>query len=309
MKITTRQLQIFDAVANHGSIRAAADKLNMSQSAVSSALTDFQIILKRPLFVYVKGRALQITDEGKRLRSIVRSLLGRIGDLEQLGADEPMAGTLVIGATALIAESVLPGLCVDFMQQHPQVRIRIEEEPLAELFNRLARFELEIAVSEYFPVVESVELTNWRTDELVLVVAPEHPLAARAGLRMADLAGMQWCMREMNSSVSARLRSMLHETIGELDVAFESMNNWSLRHAVRAGGGIGCLSKALVEPDIEAGRLIRLQVADFSYVRPISIARPRNVWRSRLVTEFDAFLLAHGDWDERRARGERQVFD
>ncbi len=64
---------------------------------------------------------------------------------------------------------------------------------------------------------------------------------------------------------------------------------------MRAGGGIGCLSKTLVQPDLDAGRLIQLDVTDFSYIRPISLARPRNVWRSRLVTKFDEFLLAHGD--------------
>jgi DNA-binding transcriptional LysR family regulator len=88
---------------------------------------------------------------------------------------------------------------------------------------------------------------------------------------------------------------MLHETIGQLDVVFESTSNWSLRHAVCAGGGIGCLSKTLVQSDVDAGRLVRLDVADFSYLRPISLAWPRNVWRSRLATAFDQFLLSQSD--------------
>jgi DNA-binding transcriptional LysR family regulator len=295
MKITTRQLQVFDAVANYGGIRTAANKLGMSQSAVSSCLADFQIILRRPLFVHVKGRPLQITDEGERLRSIVRSLLGRISDLELSDTHEPIAGTLIVGATALIAETVLPSLCIAFRRSYSGARIRVEVDSSEALFAKLTRFELETAVSEYFPIVEQVELTKWRTDELVLVVAPDHPLAGRKGLTMQDLAGMSWCTRETNSSVTARLRSMLHETIGELDVVFESTNNWSIRHAVCAGGGIGCLSTTLVQADVDAGRLIRLDVADFRFLRPISLARPRNVWRSRLATAFDQFLLEHGD--------------
>lgn len=81
MKVTIRQLQVFDAVATLGSVTAAATKLNMSQSAASGALTDLQIILGRPLFAHAKGRPLQITDEGKRLQSTVRSLLGMAADM------------------------------------------------------------------------------------------------------------------------------------------------------------------------------------------------------------------------------------
>src|ERR1700758_2229062 len=98
MKVTLRQLAIFDAVATLGSVTGAANKLGMSQSAASNALTDLQIVLRRPLFAHAKGRALQITEEGRRLRPIVRSLLSEVQDLEA-GQETPLTGTLVIGAT------------------------------------------------------------------------------------------------------------------------------------------------------------------------------------------------------------------
>lgn len=295
MKVTLRQLQVFDAVATLGSVTAAATKLNMSQSAASSALTDLQIVLRRPLFVHAKGRLLQITDEGKRLRPIVRSLLGEIQELERADVNAPLSGKLVVGATAMIAETVLPRLCVDFMRLHPDVRIEVQAESTGDLFERLARFELETALIEIFPEMEGIELVKWRTDELVLVVAAGHPLAGRKGLRIKDLAGHAWCTRESFSSTTARLRYMMHEEIGQLPIAFESTSNWAVRHAVIAGGGIGCLSRALVQFDLDNGRLCQLDVTDFRYTRALSLARPKNIWRSRLVTEFDKFLLERGD--------------
>jgi DNA-binding transcriptional LysR family regulator len=295
MRVTLRQLQVFDAVATLGSVTGAAAKLNMSQSAASSALTDLQIVLRRPLFAHAKGRPLQITDEGKRLRPIVRSLLREIEDIESTDVHAPLAGKLVIGATAMIAETVLPRLCVEFMELHPDVQIKVESESVGDLFERLARFELETALIEIFPDVEGVELTKWRTDELVLVVTPEHPLAGRKKLKIKDLSGYSWCTREANSSTSARLRYMLHEELGQLHVAFESTSNWAVRHGVIAGGGIGCLSKALVQFDLDNGRLVQLDVADFRYTRALSLARPKNIWRSRLTSTFDQFLLERGD--------------
>jgi DNA-binding transcriptional LysR family regulator len=206
MKVTIRQMQVFDAVAALGSVTAAAARLGMSQSAASSALTDLQIILRRPLFAHAKGRSLQITDEGKRLRPIIRSLLSEIQGIERDDANAPLSGKLVIGATAMIAETVLPRLCVEFMQLHPGVEIQLEAGTVGDMFERLARFELETALIEIFPSVEGIELTPWRTDELVLVVAADHPLAARGNLAIKDLAGQSWCTREANSSTTSRLR-------------------------------------------------------------------------------------------------------
>lgn len=291
MKLTLRQLRIFDAVAASGSITKAAEKLNMSQSAASTALGDLQIILHRPLFAHAKGRPVEITEEGKRLQPIVKSLLGKLQDLEHEDVGAPLSGTLAIGATSLIAETVLPRVCVDFMQLYPGVQIRIEAEPARNLLDRLTRFELETALIDMLPKIDGIELTHWRTDELVLVVDAEHPLAGRGRLTVQDLAGYSWCTREGHSSVSAHVRYMLHARLGQFPVAFEATSNWAVRHAVIAGGGIGCLSKALVQFDIDNGRLIQLDVADFRYTRPLSLARPAAVWRSRLTATFDQFLL------------------
>src|SRR6202007_593649 len=105
MKVTLRQLEIFDAVATLGSVTGAAKKLGMSQSAASNALTDLQIILRRPLFAHAKGRPLQITDEGRRLRPVVRSLLVEVRDIES-AKDAPLRGALVVGATEMIADTM-----------------------------------------------------------------------------------------------------------------------------------------------------------------------------------------------------------
>jgi DNA-binding transcriptional LysR family regulator len=295
MKVTLRQLEVFDAVATLGSVTKAAEKLNMSQGAASSALTDLQIILRRSLFAHAKGRSLQITDEGKRLHPIVRSLLGQVQDIEVVEADARLSGKLVIGATAMIAETTLPRLCVEFMELYPDVQVQVEVETVRSLLERLTRFELETALIEVLPQIEGIELTRWRTDELVLVVADGHPLAGRAKLGIKDLAGHAWCTREAHSSTTAHLRYMLHNEIGQFHVAFEATSNWAVRHAVVAGGGIGCLSRALVQYDLDLGRLHQLDVPRFHYTRALSLARPKNIWRSQLTRTFDQFLLDRGD--------------
>src|SRR5690242_4701936 len=101
MKVTLKQFAAFDAVATHGSLVKAAQSLGMSQSAVSSSLKDLQIILGRPLFVHGDGRRLVITDEGRKLRTRIRSLLTEAKEIEA-DADAPLEGALQIGASASI---------------------------------------------------------------------------------------------------------------------------------------------------------------------------------------------------------------
>jgi DNA-binding transcriptional LysR family regulator len=291
MKVTLRQLQVFDAVAAAGTVTGAARSLNMSQSAASSALNDLQIVLGRQLFVNAKGRALQITDEGRRLQPVIRSVLSQIHEVEAPNQEVELAGTLLVGSTAMIAETVLPPLCIAFMARHPRVRIRLHAEGVGELFDKLSRYELETALIEIVPEMEGIELVTWQTDEMVLVAHPDHPLARRQGLRLGDLAGVRWCLRESYSSTTARLRYKLYEQIGQLNVTFEATSDWALRHAVIAGGGVGCLSRMIVQGDLDHGRLVALDIPEFRYRRALSLARPKHIWRSALARAFDSFLL------------------
>lgn len=298
MKLTIRQLRVIEAVATLGSVTKAAERLNISQSAASMALTDAQVILGRTVFAHSKGRKLEITDEGRRLIPLVKSILGMLEDLERPETNAGLSGKLVIGASPLIAETFLPQLCADFMQLNPEVRLQVEVETARSLIERMTRFEIETGLIEILPKIDGIELVPWRTDELLLVVAAAHPLAHRPKLRIEDLAGYAWCTREAQSSSAAHLRYMLNPRIGDFDVAFQATSNWAVRRAVIAGIGIGCLSRSLVQFDLNSGRLVHLDVADFRYSRPLSLARPVNIWRGKLASAFDAFLLEHADGEE-----------
>ncbi len=293
MKISIRQLEIFDAVATLGSLTAAADKLGISPSSASSALTSLQDILGRPLFAYRKGRSLEINAEGRRLQPLVRSLLSGVQDIKSDAG--PLSGQLIVGTTAMIAETMLPELCVAFRKRHPEVQIMIESGTDSELLERMMRLEFETVLVENFPHIPSIELTRWRHDELCLVADPEHPLAHRTGLTIRDLIGVAWCMREHNSTVASRLRYLLHDKIGQVPIAIQATSNSAVRLAIIAGGGIGCLSAEMVADDLASGRLVQLDVVDFQFRRVLSLARPRGIVRNRLSEAFDAFLMEHGD--------------
>ena len=301
MKITLKQLQVFDAVASCGGLTKAADRLGMSQSALSCTLKDLQIILGRPLFSHAAGRALQINDEGRRLWPLARSILNETQTIEK-PPSKSLEGELVVACTEMIGETLLPAICVEFGRKYPGVDISLKSLGAGEILNMFERMEIDTAVIENLPDLESVQLTPWKTDELWLVVDPAHPLAGRARLTIADLRGHDWCLGDSNSSTAIRLRVLLHETLGAIPVRHRMNSNQAIRMAVMAGGGIGCLSQHIVDRDLQEGRLARLDVADFKFTRTLNLARPPKVKRGRLAAEFDDFLLSYEGSDKSPAR-------
>lgn len=293
MRVTLRQLQVFDAVATAGSVSRAADALGMSQSAASAALADLQIVLRRQLFTRKKGFPLRITDDGKDLHSRVRTLLNELRDLEAGTETGALSGTLTIGATAMIAETDLPRLCAAFMREHLLVVTKVQVDTVQGLMSRLERFELECALIDALPESDAIDMVTWRTDESVMVVSASHPLAGRSDLQMQDLRGFDWCMREPESWDAARLRYLLAQHLDTIRVAFTANSNWAVRHAVLAGAGIGCLSRALVQFDIDNGRLKELDVGSPGLTRTISLVRPRSLGQSEVVRAFERYLLAY----------------
>jgi len=293
VKITMRHLQVFDAVARLGSVTSAAESLRMSQGAASTALRDLQIILGRPLFAHVRGRPLQLTEEGRRLKPMVYSILHQVDDIGRVLETE-LSGWIVIGATTLMAETALPEICVKFRRLYPKVNIKIEIGSQSELIQRIENMELETALIEGRLHQQTIECTPWREEELWLVTAPTHPLAQRTNLRIRDLADMTWYTRELLASTTVRLRVTVQESAGIPPGSIEAGSDHSLRMAVIAGDGIGCLSRDLVEDDVEVGRLARLDVRDFQLTRGLNLVRPKGVWRRQLAQVFDKYLLEHG---------------
>lgn len=300
MKLTLRQLQVFDAVATHGSVTSAAQHLGMSQSTVSSTLKDLQIVLQRPLFSPHKGRHIRMTDEGRRLRASIRSALTGVEEIAR-EASGLLEGQITIGATELATETLLPGLCVRFRKLYPDVRINIETGVAKHLFEKVGQLDLDTAIIEIYPEigvrtifanVPELEIMRWLRDDLWILVSADHPLAGRGPVDMAELADWPWCVREPDSTYSHMLQSLFGPIRGRLDQGVVCNSDKALRLMAIAGGGIVCLSSRMVAEDVASGRLARLEVGNFEFHRHLCLVRPRGMRRRRIAQEFDDLLLA-----------------
>ncbi|MEU3269711.1 LysR substrate-binding domain-containing protein [Saccharomonospora sp. NPDC006951] len=188
---TMRQLAAFVAVAETGTISAAAERMHLSQSALAAAVTDLERALKVQLTVRKRARGVALTPTGETVLTRAKALLYQAGELQADAAGEEggVAGPLAIGCYPSLGPTLLPSLLHDFTQRYPRAKIAVREDTQDRLRRRLDDGELDVVI------VYDLDLSpEWRTVVLTtrepsVLLAPDHRLAKVSGpIRLADLA-------------------------------------------------------------------------------------------------------------------------
>lgn len=258
--MTLNQLRTFLAVADKGSVRAAAQELVVTQAAVSASLAGLHrslgVTLLRP-----EGRGLALTDAGRTYADYVRRVLGLLGEAERAAAAaaDPDRGELRIAAVTTAAEQIVPALLSGFRERHPQMGVRLEagnRERVRALFDR---HQVDLVVGGRPDPGWEVQVRAVRAHELVVVAAPA--LAARAGAISLPpwLARQTWLLREPGSGTRASTDVLL----AELDIAPLTLvvgSNGAIRESARVGLGVTLVSRDAVAAELDSGQLAEIPV-------------------------------------------------
>ena len=187
MKITLRQLEVFNAVASHGQVTRAAQVLAMTQAAASMALAELEQQLGVGLFDRI-GRQLLLNDTGRLLLSRARDVLDRAHDIETLAHGQDPVFDLHLGASVTIGNHLLPGLIARLKRDCPNGKLQISRYNTEQVLAHLLAFTIDLGFIEGPLEDDRFRRFPWQQDRLVIFCAPDHPLATRA-VTPADLAG------------------------------------------------------------------------------------------------------------------------
>ena len=287
INISPRQLQVFVQIALHGSVRAAAERLHLTQPAASMALAEMERQLDAPVFARERGR-LRLNARGRELLPLAQELLERHAEFGRRGSEDGMAlgGELRIGASNTVGNYRVGELLGAFVRAHPQVAIRLRVANTEAIAAGVLDHSLDIGCVEGPVTHPLLEVRPWRDDLLVVCAPPEHPLARRRSLKPADFAGARWVLREPGSAtraISERVLAQLPpgETVLELDQIE------AIKQVVVAGLGIACLPAVAVVDALATGRLKALKTPFLDLRRKLSLLLHRQKYRGTLL---DAFL-------------------
>lgn len=259
VRYSLRQLEVFIAIARTGSVSAAATELGMSQSAASSALSELESQFELQLFDRV-GRRVQLGALGRAVRPRAESLLEQARELERALAGHGAAGPLRVGATLTIGNYLVPPLMARFAAEHPGAQVSLQVANTATILERLQNFELDVGLIEGEMHRPALSTTPWCDDALSVFCAPDHPYACRAALDDDDLKAATWVVRERGSGTRQAFERAMAGLLSELSLTWELQHTEAILRAVKAGMGLGCVSRRALQDAFRHGDLVECHV-------------------------------------------------
>ncbi|MDX6415043.1 MAG: LysR family transcriptional regulator, transcriptional activator of the cysJI operon [Gaiellaceae bacterium] len=289
----TRQLAAFCAVVERKSFSQAAERLGVTQPAVSLQIRSLEQRLGRQLLDR-SGRRVEPTEAGLRLYVSAQRLLALEEHLlEELDADDEgeITGTLELGASTGPGGTVVPLLLCEFQEHHPDVRVRLTVSDTQTLVDRVAERELELGIVGAGRRHRGVSFEPFFRDEVVLACPPGHRFAGKT-ISLEELKGQQLIVMQEGAGVRQVLEDELRKAgmrLRDLDVKLELGLQESVRSAVLAGHGIAFISRLAIEADLDAGRVATARVRGLDPVREILLARASGRSETRAARAFIAF--------------------
>ena len=263
--MTLDQLRIFLAVAEREHVTQAAAALGLTQSAVSAAIAALEARHDTRLFDRV-GRHIELTAAGKTFLGEARAVVARAEAAELMLSElgSRARGAINVAASQTIASYWLPPHLVRFRESAPEVDVRLEQGNTSAVIEAVKAGTADIGFVEGEVKAAALAVDQVGIDEMVLVVAPDHPLAGRRSLKPADLPAADWIVREPGSGTRSEAENAvaaLGVPIHERRIAMVLPSNEAVRAAVEAGAGIAALSELVVAESVRGGRLKRLKPA------------------------------------------------
>ncbi|KII75435.1 LysR substrate-binding domain-containing protein [Vibrio renipiscarius] len=278
MRYSLKQLAVFDAVADSGSVSMAADKLALTQSATSMSLAQLEKMLGRPLFER-QGKQMALTHWGIWLRPKAKRLLQDAQQIEMGFIEQHLlSGELRVGASQTPAEHLVPDLISNIDNDFPEMRISLKVRSTDSILEGLLDYKYDIGIIEGRCDDNRLQQEVWCRDHLTVVAASHHPFAKADKVSLAQLEQAKWVLREPGSGTRMIFDSSIHHLIEDLDVWREYEHVPVLRSMVSNGLYLTCLPYLDVERYIESGQLVALNVPELSMERTLSF-----VWRSDMV--------------------------
>jgi len=260
--LTLRQLEAFVAVERERSFTRAARSLNLSQSTLSEHVLDLERELGKELFVRA-GRTVLLSTAGRIFHVYASRVVAELSDARQavLEVDGLTRGSLWIGASTTPGVYVLPPIIGEFHHRYPgvEVKLKLGNSRSIEERVRANTFDLGIVGGHGLMPGETCVAAGV-LDELVLIVAPDHPWAKRRIVEGSRLASEAYLSREDGSATRQVTERALQRADIKYQVAMELDHPEAIKRAVMAGLGVAFVSLHAVTDELASGRLRTVSV-------------------------------------------------
>jgi DNA-binding transcriptional LysR family regulator len=263
LKFDIRDLQIFVAVAEAGTIARAAERCSTVASAVSKRLSELEQNFGVELLVR-GAKGVELTSAGHALLMRARSLLSQAQQIEDEMRRHAAGARGYVRVFANISSIVefLPGSLASFSERHPEIHVHLEEHVSSHIAAAVADGSADFGIVSELPVIDGLKTVPFRSDELVLALQAGHPLAKRTSVTFAEVAALPF--------VGLHAESSLHHLLNRSAIEAGTSVNWRIHVTsfdaacamVAAGLGVSVVPRAATTPYIKSLALNVIPLAD-----------------------------------------------
>ena len=288
MDLNLNQLRAFYYAAKCASITVAAEKLFVTQPAVSMQIRALEVQYEVILFDRRKKK-LALTQAGRQLYELADRIFGLVEQAEQLlaGSGLPPRAVLRIGSTKTLVRYLLARHISKFRESYPGIPILIDEGSSSQMVRSVIEKRNDLAIVGKVEYGDEIEMIPFDGDELVLLASPSHPLARREMVSIADLKHENLILRENGSAIRCIVERVLRENGVECSAFLETGNVDFIKELVQMGNGVALIARMGVDRDIAAGNLTIIPVLEGPFYFDIDIV----VNKERGLTPTDQAFL------------------
>ena len=267
MRITLRQLRVFNEVCDLRSYSRAAEEMSLTQPAVSLQIRQLEELIGQPLFDYV-GKKLYMTEAAEALQLASRDIFGRLENLDMQLSD--MQGSLQ-GQLKLAVESsakyFVPHLFAAFKRQHPEVNLQLTVVNRAQAVRRLSDNRDDLVIMSMVPQDMGLEFLPFLNNPIIAVAPADHPLCHQGPLHLQDLVPYTLVIREPGSGTRLACEEYFKEKRVHFNQTLEVASTESQRECAIAGLGVALLTRHAVNLELATGLLRELPVNELPLYR------------------------------------------
>ncbi len=295
MRVTMRQLQVFEAVARLRSYSRAAEEIHVAQPTVSKQMRLLHEEIGLPLIELI-GKKVFLTQAGEELYSTCSAWLDSWGRFEQTISDLKgvKQGRLSIAAVTT-TKYFMPRILGPFCSHYPGIDIALEVVNRDRLLERMSHNQDDLYVMGVPPEDMPCQSEPFLDNPLVVLAPQFHRLATKKHIRFSEIAGEQFILREHGSGTRLAIEKVFKERGFPLRIKMELGSNEAIKQAVAGGLGLSVLSMSTLNLDIAQRDIAVLDVEGFPIMRSWYLVTPKDKQISVVARAFMDFLRNHVD--------------
>jgi DNA-binding transcriptional LysR family regulator len=283
-----RQLRAFIAIAELGTFTAAAQRVHVTQAAISMQIRQLETELGARLFVRAP-RHVMLTEAGEQLlqraRQILRDHDAAIDEIAELAGAE--RGRLRVGsASAMVTTDVLPKLLKELRKQHSRSEITVASGTSEALVQQILAGEIDVAFVSLPVEARGINTDRLSQDQLVAVASPRHRLAKQKTISAYTLAGEKLILGERGGNTRRLIDQFFSQAGVSLHVSMELSRQAAIRRMVEEDMGVGIVPLHSVAESVKKGRLVRWWIEGAQINWELGVARLTGGYESPTMQTF-----------------------